>query len=99
MSMEMTVTKKKVKIKKAPKYSVVFFNNDVTTFDTVMYLLCKVFNYTTKDAHDKTIEIHENDRCSVYVNSKEVCEMKNKQVEEERAQLMDKHLKHIVEKI
>ena len=93
------IRKPKFKIKKAPRYGVVFFNNDVTGMDQVIYLLTQVFNYTNEDARSKMFEIHDNDKSFVFTGSKEACDMKNDYVKSARKTIMEENLEHKVEKI
>lgn len=93
------VRKPKVVIKKAPKYGVVFFNNDRTNMDQVIYLLVEIFRYTERDAVTKMLEIHENDRSIVYTGSREACSMKNEHVKSARQVIHEENLLHKVELI
>lgn len=43
-------TKGGSKLKKAPKYDVILFNNDVTSFDTVILILTNAFSLDTAAA-------------------------------------------------
>ena len=39
------------------KFRVIFWNDDVTTFDFVIQVLSKIFNYSVRDAFLKALEI------------------------------------------
>ena len=64
---------KKFKLKKPKRYGVVFHNNDVTPMDIVIFIIVNVFNFSKDVAYNKTMEIHNNGKSSVYSNSKELC--------------------------
>lgn len=90
-------TRKKIKLKKAPKYCNVFYNNDKTSVDVVMYLLTSVFNLSTEEAAVKTSEIDKSEKGIVYINSKEVCELKHELTALYLKKLNEQHLKQTVE--
>jgi len=77
-----TATRKKIKIRKAPKYCNIFHNNDVTSFEAVMVLLIKVFNYDEHRSIMKAKEVHENGKGIVHIGSKEVCDGKQAMLSE-----------------
>ena len=95
MSIE-TVEKKAIKFKKAPRYCNVFYNNEVTTVDTVEITICTVFNYSKQKAAQLTRQIHMEGKGIIHVNSKEVCELKKTMVENLLSELGDSALKHDV---
>lgn len=98
-SVSIPVRKPKTVIKKAPRYGVVFYNNDKTTMDQVLYLLITVFSYTEKLGLDKMMEIHEKGNSIVYIGTKEMCDMKNERTKDLRSVIGEKNLVHKVEVI
>jgi len=88
-----TLEKKQLKLKRPPKYSIVFHNNNFTPFQLVVTLLMKVFNYTEQLGIDKATEIHTNGKSVVFINSKEICELKLTTLNAILHKLHDKHLK------
>ena len=69
-------TRKKVKLQKPPIYCIVFYNNDKTSIQTVMSILLTVFKYSVEEAEKLTLTIHKAKHAPVFVNSKEVCQLK-----------------------
>lgn len=73
---EKVQTRKQIKLQKPPVYCIVFFNNDKTPIHTVMQLLITVFKYSPEEAEAITMKIHNAKQAPVFINSKEVCELK-----------------------
>ena len=55
-------------------WKIITFNNDVTPFSVVLYVLRTVVPLTDQEAYDKTYEIHMFGESVVYRGSKEHCE-------------------------
>jgi len=89
-------TKRRIKLRKPPKYCNVFLNNDVTSFDFVIHILCKVFNYDIQTADQKAKEIHKNGKSVVFISSKEACEAKKQSIDLEKTKFKEIYLKHEV---
>lgn len=96
-----TITRKqkkgKIVIKMAPRYCNIFYNNEKTTMEQVLYLLINVFQYKEEDAYAKMMEIHTTGKSNVFVGSKEICEFKKEQTDMERARIAENNLIHTVE--
>jgi ATP-dependent Clp protease adapter protein ClpS len=91
-----TEKRKKIKLRKPPKYCNVFLNNDTTPFEYVTHIFCKVFKYDPNTANQKAKEIHEKGKSIVFISSKEVCEAKRELVELEKSKIGETSLKHNV---
>jgi ATP-dependent Clp protease adapter protein ClpS len=94
-----TETKKKVQLCKPPEYGIVFFNNDKTTFQFVMFLLQTVFHYNEQESHEITTLIHKNDKVIVYTSSFEVCCLKNDMIKNIKLQNNEQYFQHEVVKV
>ena len=92
-----TQVKRKIKLKKAPLYCNVFYNNDITHFETVIFLLISIFNLSEEEAIKLSGHIHINKKAVVYVNSKEVCDFKKELVIHTCNKINENNLKHDVE--
>jgi len=57
-------------------YKVVFLNDDVTTFDFVIYLLEFLFNKTKSEAIELTLKIHNEGKGVAGIFYKEIAEQK-----------------------
>lgn len=68
MSQAVLENKTKQKVKKPPKYCVVLYNDNITTFDFVIKVLTKIFNKTYDEADALAQLIHENDKAVVGSN-------------------------------
>jgi ATP-dependent Clp protease adaptor protein ClpS len=66
--------------KQLPPYAVVLHNDDLNTFEFVIIVLQKVFNYDLPKAFSLTREAHETGRSIVWSGSLEVAELKADQV-------------------
>ncbi len=75
-TLEQTKTRKKLKLQKPPVYCIVFYNNEKTPIDIVIYLLIIIFKYSQQEAEKITLDIHKAKQAPVFINSKEVCDMK-----------------------
>jgi ATP-dependent Clp protease adaptor protein ClpS len=66
----------KEKIREPSKYNVIVHNNDITSFEEVMIILCQAFDMSHDKAMAITGNVHSEGRgvCGTY--SKEVAEMK-----------------------
>ena len=66
--------------KRPPKYKVLLHNDDYTTMEFVVYILKKVFNKTSDEAHEVMLSVHSHGRgvCGVYTH--EVAESKMNRV-------------------
>lgn len=91
-----TQVKRSVKLKKPKKYCNIFYNNDVTPFENVIYVLINVFKYTQQGAFDKAKLIHETGKAVVYVSNKSFCDTKHSMVEKELMKLGEEYLEHEV---
>ena len=54
-----TLIRADVKVKKPSDFAVVFWNDNVTTMDFVVYVLTKVFNKSAEEASSLMMEVHE----------------------------------------
>jgi ATP-dependent Clp protease adaptor protein ClpS len=66
--------------KPLPPYAVVLHNDDLNTFEFVICVLQKVFNYDLPKAFSLTREAHETGRSVVWSGSLEVAELKADQI-------------------
>lgn len=96
MSVE-TEVKRQLKIRKPKKFCNIFYNNDKTPFDVVIYILINVFNYTPHNAVEKAKEIHQNGESNIFISTKATCETKKKLVDYERSKVGERFLVHSVE--
>ena len=97
MSLAETKVRHEIKFSKPKKYCNIFYNNDKTPFDVVIYILINIFNYTPHTAVEKAKEIHEHGSSNVFISSKSICDTKKKLVSEEQRKIDETHLKHTVE--
>ena len=58
------------------KYRVIFWNDDVTTFDFVIQTLVDIFNYNLDDAVQKACEVHTQGKGPVGTYVKSIAEAK-----------------------
>lgn len=63
-----------------PPYAVILHNDDVNTFEFVVDVLRKVFNFPLEKAFLHTLEAHEKGRSIVWVGAREVAELKADQI-------------------
>ncbi len=66
----------KVEVILPTNYKVVFFNDNVTPFQFVMFILCEVFHKTVEESEKITANIHHNGSEIVGVYTEEIAEMK-----------------------
>jgi len=92
-----TAERKQYKLQRPPKYCNVFYNNDVTPVDIVVAILMKAFSLSEGDAEQKAMEIDAGDKDIIYINSKEVCELKEEVVQQCMKVLKESNLKTTVE--
>jgi ATP-dependent Clp protease adapter protein ClpS len=92
-----TKTKRVIKLSKAKKYGNVFYNNEKTTFDTVIAILNVGFGIEFEKAIQLTTEIHVKGSAVVFISSKEICEAKQELIEAYKSKLKDTELKTTVE--
>jgi ATP-dependent Clp protease adaptor protein ClpS len=59
-----------------PRYSVIFLNDDVTSYDFVIAVLMEIFDHNQESAMDLTMRIHEQGQASVAVLPFEIAESK-----------------------
>lgn len=77
---EVTDTDTKQEVKPPRKYKVIFYNDDYTPMDFVMEVLMLFFNKNPQEAEIITIQIHHKGKSIVAVYSKNIAQMKVKQV-------------------
>lgn len=65
----------------APKYNLVFINDDYHSMHFVTSVLMMVFGYDAQKSKNLMLEVHEKGRAIVYTNSLEVVELKRDQVQ------------------
>lgn len=58
------------------KFQVVFFNDDVTSMEFVMLVLCQIFDHDPDTSHDLTMRIHMEGNATVAVLPYEIAEQK-----------------------
>lgn len=66
----------KIEVKQPTNYKVLFFNDNVTPFQFVMFVLCEVFHKSVEDSEKITNNIHNNGSEVVGVYTEEIAEMK-----------------------
>jgi ATP-dependent Clp protease adaptor protein ClpS len=80
----MTKEKHKIKVRDdltpPPQFHVIFVNDDVTTVEFVIMMLCHVFDYDLDRAKDKTQRIHDNGSAIVATLPYELAEQKSIEV-------------------
>ncbi len=62
----------KIKIKPPKKYKVIFYNDDVTTMEFVVFVLVNVFDISSLQATKIMYDIHNNGSAVVGVYSKDI---------------------------
>lgn len=80
-------TEQEVSVEPPKLYSVIVHNDDVTTMDFVVLLLCQIFNKSTQDAAKLTLTVHEEGQAIAGIYTKEVADQKVK----ESAMLSNQH--------
>lgn len=89
---DQVLTRKKVKLQKPPVYCIVFYNNDKTSIQTIISLLLTVFKYSLEEAEKITLTIHNSKHAPVFINSKEVCQLKYELVKRVCNHIGEEHL-------
>jgi ATP-dependent Clp protease adapter protein ClpS len=92
-----TQVRRKIKLRKPPKYCNIFYNNDKTTFDAVIHIFTSVFNYTIENAMEKANEIDKTGKSIVFIGTKETCGFKEDLVNKEIKKLGSTHNIHLLE--
>jgi len=90
-------TRRKLKLRRPPKFCNVFYNNDLTTFDAVIHIFTEVFQYTVENAMDKAHEINNTGKSVVFIGSKESCNLKKDLTNVEITRLGEVHNIHMLE--
>ncbi len=62
----------KINIKPPKKYKVIFFNDDVTTMEFVVFVLTSIFDIANLEATKIMYDIHNNGRAVVGVYSRDI---------------------------
>jgi ATP-dependent Clp protease adaptor protein ClpS len=75
-----TTPDEQTRVKKQPPYAVVLHNDDINSFDFVIGVLRKVFNYGLPRAFWLTLKAHVSGRSVVWSGSLEVAELKAVQI-------------------
>lgn len=70
----------KIDVNEPKKCNVILHNDDVSTFEFVMYVLQQIFHKTPEEAIDITLHVHENGRAVVGTYTKEIAEEKTNEV-------------------
>lgn len=66
-----------------PLWNVIFFNDDITPMEFVIYLLTSVFSKEAGDAFELMLAVHETGSAAVYQSTHEVVKTKVEQCNEE----------------
>ena len=70
------IVKKEIKVTEPSRYKVVFHNDNVTTYQFVIYLLIEIFNKSQADAINITLTVDKQGAGVAGVYSKEIAEHK-----------------------
>lgn len=70
----------KEKYREPKDYNVVYFNDDVTTFEFVVETLTEIFGYGREAAESLTVRVHEEDSAIVATLPYEIAEQKGIEV-------------------
>ena len=70
----------KVDVEKTPLFSVVFFNDDFTPMEFVVYVIQQFFNYDHAKATEVMLQIHNQGRGHCGAFSQEIAETKSQQI-------------------
>ena len=70
----------KEKLRKPDRYRVILHNDDYTTMDFVVDILCRVFHKTLVEAKEIMLQVHQNGRGECGVYTYEVAESKAERV-------------------
>lgn len=71
-----TSTETRVKLKRPPKYAVIFYNDDKTTIEFVLAVLMQIYGKSRDEATTLTMRVHEQGRAAVAMYTKEIAEEK-----------------------
>ena len=71
-----TITKTTVKIKRPPKYAVIFHNDNKTTMEFVVAALKQIYGKSREEAVSLMMQIHTNGKAAVAIYTKEIAEEK-----------------------
>lgn len=69
-----------VEVEKPPLFSVVFFNDDFTPMEFVVYVIQQFFNYDHAKATEVMLQIHNQGRGHCGAFSQEIAETKSQQI-------------------
>ena len=69
-----------VEVEKPPLFSVVFFNDDFTPMEFVVYVILQFFNYDHTKATEVMLQIHNQGRGHCGAFSQEIAETKSQQI-------------------
>lgn len=78
-SINTSKTSTSTKIKRAPLYKVVFYNDDFTPFVFVEMVLNVIFCKTSEEAQEITLKVHKEGKAIVGIYSKEIAFTKQQQ--------------------
>ena len=76
---DQVIEKEETIITQPKQWRVIIFNDDRTTFDFVIFLLCTVFHHTPERAAEITIQVHEDGSGTAGVYSEEIAEEKTEE--------------------
>jgi len=76
MAQDQEQVAERTKLKSPNKYFVIFLNDNVTPVEYVIQVLTTFFGKTNEEAHNITLEVHENGRSVAGAYSYEVAEQK-----------------------
>jgi ATP-dependent Clp protease adaptor protein ClpS len=68
------------KVEKLPPYNLILYNDEVHSFDFVIYVLIMVFKYSAEKAFQFADETHTSGRSIVWSGGREVGELKMEQM-------------------
>lgn len=80
-----TATKTKTQIEYPSMYGVIFYNDDITPIEFVVYLIKNIFHKSDEQAMKLTLDIHHNGQAIIEVYSKEIAKEKMKECNREIA--------------
>ncbi len=68
------------KVEKLPRYRVILWNDDDHTFEYVIFMMKKIFNYGIKQGSDIAMSVHKHGKTSVAVLPLEEAELRREQI-------------------
>lgn len=71
-----TLTTTRPILQKPTLYQVIFFDDDITTYGFVMYLLNRFFNKTESEAYEIAVKVDTSGSASAGIYSKDIAETK-----------------------